>query len=413
MLNKRASSGDFRDGGGGGNSGGAAGAGARVDKSLVMRVEKVAATAQLWSLTPWSRVRRYKRVHVKGITLRLRQVNGILNFSFLALNKKGRRKSGVRGNVDHVRRQNRGNVTGGDGFGTGGGGSGGMEDPDGIRTDTEDEGNETEYEDEEAFGEQAVQAREGHEEGEEEEEEEPVAESRTLSGAHSDGPSTRSSSCSRLGFGGRKSLMPWATMLPATAPAVKGDEHQHGGAHDGDVNKSNIGARSTVDGRIISPRWSFSGPSAAARASRGDPRANSSSLSARPKTLAGQHVTGEPMPWTGRASHATGASLMPPSTENVGNLGVFKVLGEAFMRRFNAYCEQVSRTYGSASDACSIVSCYNNSPGLECVALGFSVCGHPICYLRRALRELQQYGVGIYHDGRGPKHQALPARYVT
>lgn len=359
MLNKRASSGDVRDGGGGGNSGGAARAGARVNKSLVMRVEKVAATAQLWSLMPWSRVRRYERVHVKGITLRLRQVNGILNFSFLALNKKGRRKSGVRGNVDHVRRKNRGSATSGDGFGTGGGGSRGMEDPDGIRTDTEDEGNETEYEDEEAFGEQAVEAREGHEEGEgEEEEEEQVAERRRLSEAHSDGPSTRLSSCSKLGFGGRKSLVPWATMSPATAPAVKGDEHQHGGAYDGDFNKSNNGARSTVDGRTISPRWSFSGPSAAARASRGDPRAHSSSLSARPRTLAGQHVTGEPLPWTGRASHTTGASLMtPPSAENVGNLGVFKVLGEAFMRRFNAYCEQVSRTSGIASDACSIVSC--------------------------------------------------------
>lgn len=348
MSNKRASSGDVRHGGGGGNNGGAAGAEARVDKSLVMRVEKVAATAQLWSLTPWSRVRRYKHVHVKGITLRLRQVNGILNFSFLALNKKGHRNSRGRGNVDHVRRQNRGSFTGGDGFGTGGGVSGRMEDPDGIPTDTEDEGKETEDEDEEPFGEQAVEASEEEEEGEEEQ----VAESRRFSEAHSDGASTRSSSCSRVGFGGRKNLVPWATTIPpATAPAVKDDEYQHGGANDGDANKSNNGARRTVDGRIISPRWSFSGPSTTARASR----AHSLCLSARPKTLAGQHVTGEPLPSTGGPSHATGASLAtPPSVENVGNLGVFKVLGEAFMRRFNAYCEQVSRTYGCASDVWSI-----------------------------------------------------------
>lgn len=30
-----------------------------------------------------------------------------------------------------------------------------------------------------------------------------------------------------------------------------------------------------------------------------------------------------------------------PSSENLGNLGVFKVLGEAFMRRFNTYSDQV------------------------------------------------------------------------
>ncbi|CAM9552775.1 unnamed protein product, partial [Hapterophycus canaliculatus] len=100
-ANKRASSGTLR-GGGGGEGGGGAGDGAsyaarlaaargRVNKSLVMRVEKIAATAELWSLVPWSSVRRYDRVHVKGITLRLRQVNGILNFSFVALKKKGRR----------------------------------------------------------------------------------------------------------------------------------------------------------------------------------------------------------------------------------------------------------------------------------------------------------------------------------
>ncbi|CAN0292681.1 unnamed protein product, partial [Ectocarpus sp. 4 AP-2014] len=97
-ANKRSSSGTARSGSDriGGDDGAtyaaglAAAARARVNKSLVMRVERIAATARLWSLVPWSDVRRYDRVHVKGITLRLRQVNGILNFSFLALKEKSR-----------------------------------------------------------------------------------------------------------------------------------------------------------------------------------------------------------------------------------------------------------------------------------------------------------------------------------
>lgn len=35
------------------------------------------------------------------------------------------------------------------------------------------------------------------------------------------------------------------------------------------------------------------------------------------------------------------------SSENLGNLGVFKVLGEAFMRRFNAYSDQVRNNGGA------------------------------------------------------------------
>ncbi|CAM9445283.1 unnamed protein product, partial [Discosporangium mesarthrocarpum] len=56
-------------------------------EDLLMRVSHVSATFRLWSMNPWSNVKRYESIHVRGATISLRQFKGILNFSFLALHQ--------------------------------------------------------------------------------------------------------------------------------------------------------------------------------------------------------------------------------------------------------------------------------------------------------------------------------------
>lgn len=305
--NKRASSGGVR-----GDASGIAAAQARVNRSLVMRVERAAATAQLSSLTPWSPVRRYDRVHLKGITLRLRQVNGILNFSFLALKKKGRRgransnascrgtgegsggsatssnwSSGDGRTSSSGGSKSRGNSAVMDGF-AGAARSGGMEDLDGIDTDEEDS-DDLDDDDEEDRGTNASSSTELSER------------TRRFSEAASDGSGRSLSSSRLLGFGARKFAAPCSTSVGKSGeqPIDQQDSYGNGGG---------------IAGKTTSPRCNF--PGAAGRAPLGE-RARSMSLSAHQR--------------------------QPPETfHGGGNLGVFKVLGEAFMRRFNAYCQQVN-----------------------------------------------------------------------
>lgn len=344
-ANKRASSGTVRRGGGGnggggddvtGDAAGLAAARARVNRSLVMRVEKIAATAQLWSMVPWSGVRRYERVHVKGITLRLKQVKGILNFSFVALNKKGRGGAGVgaaqlAAGVGDCGDGGAGGAGGGSG-GTGGGGrrnlssgggpggggvgalggvigaaaqeqsgGGSMEDLDGIESDGEctTDTDELFDDDEDSCCYELLEESEllagvagsgggggggvGVDHSDVDDAPELVRQrSRSSStAAATEEPSFRSQSSTVLGDAlvgaSRKTLAPWAA-------GRAGGGGGGGGSH-------------TPGERV-----------------------RSMSLSVRPKR----------------------STLRPSSSaENVGNLGVFKVLGEAFMRRFNTYSDQV------------------------------------------------------------------------
>ena len=377
-ANKRSSSGTVRRNGGGGGGGdavtsdqaGLAAARARVNRSLVMRVEKVAATAQLWSLVPWSSVRRYDRVHVKGITLRLKQVKGILNFSFVALNKKGRGAGGGGGRGGSAAPGAGGGVppfATGDGAGSAGDGSGGhtdhngrrnlslggagggglgslvgaataaaascgsMEDLDGIDTDGEyttdtedlfDDDEDSCFEHDQLLEESellsAVAA--GDDNGRVDAAPELVRQrSRSSSTAtametatETEETALRSQSATTLGgaLGGvaRKTLAPWATGRAGSGVGGGGGSGGGGG------------------GPPVAPGG----------------RVRSMSLSVRPKR--------------------SRSTMRPsPSSENLGNLGVFKVLGEAFMRRFNAYSDQVRcgavRWGGAVRMSCGRLMC--------------------------------------------------------
>lgn len=371
-MNKRASSGTASARGGDDGASyeaGVAAARARVNRSLVMRVEKIAATAQLWSLTPWSSVRRYERVHVKGITLRLRQVKGILNFSFVALKKKGR-KDGAGAGAAVGRNAAAAAASGGGGNGSvgacaggstdggrrnvnfGGGGavgpaggfvgaaapgqscSGSMEDLDDIDTDGEyaTDADTDEQEEEEKEEEDDDHGYEHEPVDDDAELPEEVGGSRGRGGAGSSGgvagaggkvdnvvsevnsrrrlqsdPRSSSSSSSSsttttdeaslrpqaaktfggtLGGGARRKQAPWAAGI-STGSAADTGAHSSGGD----------GGTSDAPGEL----------------------ARSMSVS------------------VGRKNFLSSSS----SSENLGNLGVFKVLGEAFMRRFNAYSDQV------------------------------------------------------------------------
>ena len=303
-----------RSGNGGGRGGSAAraadgsgpgGSRARVNSSLVMRVERVAATAQLWSLAPWSRVRRYDRVHVKGLTLRLRQVNGILNFSFLALNKKGQRGRAMNAgdNVDVAAataaaaaaapdgRRNSGFGGGRGAAGVGGWGApgegagrggGGIDDLDGIETDGEVDTDTTDEPD-------CPENEAGSTSGSGGETIVPTRRFSDTCGPYS------SLAGSGPGFGGLRGSPPWG------ASSTVGSD-----------------ARTT---KTMSSRWGGGG--AGSRSSRSISNSGTISRGVRSMSLSGR------------------PKREPPSSGNVGNLGIVKVLGEAFMRRFNAYSEQV------------------------------------------------------------------------
>lgn len=98
-----------------------------------------------------------------------------------------------------------------------------------------------------------------------------------------------------LGAGTRRVLAPWGTPAANTRASARSGSRGAGGGGGG----GGVGSQATHGAR-----------------------ARSASVSVRPKRSASPATT-------------------TASSENLGNLGVFKVLGEAFMRRFNAYSDQV------------------------------------------------------------------------
>ena len=284
---------------------------ARVDQSLVMRIDRMAATVHVWSLTPWSRVRRYKRVHVKGITLRLRQVKGILNFSFLALKKKPSPQCKPSENGDNASRR-RCNSRGDDGPGSSsrrrvsstcgrfGGAAQDDEtyDLDGIETEKEEESDV-----EEAFpgvGE-AGERKVGDSAIATVRETVPNGSERRLSDSNLNAETIRKLSSARFANGSTKAPAPCATIGNEAGSDKDVDRHQDCSGSRGGGGNGSTGCLYSTD------------PGIAGRIARRE----------RPSSVS--------------------LIVQQPATEPLGNLGVIKVLGEAFMRRFNAYCQQVGR----------------------------------------------------------------------
>lgn len=352
---------------GSGEVGAAAAAEARANKSLVMRVERVAVTGQLRSLVPWSRVRRYERVHVKGITLRLRQVNGILNFSFLALRKakdaggadggSGGVSGGNRGGAGH--RQQRG--SGGDGHSNSGSNSistSGMDELDlktTITLTTAEDGEEGAEDETPSLEDRRNQDEEEHAEELERERELFRQEEDELRTQHDDECHSRQSSFDTMSEGGsagggstggmrsvfrrgtrRRLPTPWA------ATAARWGERQ--------LRQKSNSARTTAEdgaGLLSSP------PPPTGGANRG--RSMSGTMKTTPiapvvrsqqqqqHRAQGQNLNSGVASRMSYTEGGAGGGRRESSrqSENLGNLGVVRVLGEAFMRRFNAYAEQV------------------------------------------------------------------------
>lgn len=250
-----------------------------VEESLVMRVERVSAVAQLWSMTPWSQVRRYKRVHVKGITLRLRQFHGILNFSFLALGRDKRYEAPRRNEPA---------------------GAGGDDD------------------------------RRGGEMGNLD-----LERSRETESAESvDGLSGR----------GRPTIRRYSST--GRSSPVQGSGLGQG--------LSQSERRASIESGLtpLSPlQWRHSGPctpggSRLRALSTGRPASGGFACWERDTSASSEREgNGSASPLrAGETSSrdSTGSRDSEKSHESIGNLGVFKIVGEAFMRRFNAYADQVS-----------------------------------------------------------------------
>lgn len=283
---------------------------ANANKSL-MRIDRVAATAHMWSVTPWSPVRRYKRVHVKGITLRLVQVKGILNFTFLALDKKRpprseQEASCKNANERHCRSRSTDNSSRGEsssgckieavGNGCGGPSRGlGMDDPDSVDADSE----------EGAHVEEALAKNEQREE-EAAEAAAPVEKKRRMSGTSMEAAIMRSLSSARPANGSRKTLSP-STTFEKGAGLGKSIDQQ---ATHQDCSRGTVGAED--GGSSIGTGSSRRGDSSAAGRTT-----------------------------NGRLTRSMSVCDQQPPAEPVGNLGVMKVLGEAFMQRFDSYCRQV------------------------------------------------------------------------
>lgn len=328
---------------------GAAAAETRANKSLVMKVEHVSATAYLWSFLPWSNVRRYRRVHVKGITLRLRQVNGILNFSFLAVRKaKGGRPSGA---IDS------------DSASADAGGYA-IEELDGIDSVEDDEQNwkkkrEREVLDQEnsppvinldTDGEHDLEgqreAEERGREGEDESDREMVRERgrrdeeteevriqnddseliRASFDTMSEGGAMRERGL-RRGLRGRRFPSAW---IPSENPSTKHWERQ-AHAKKGNVREPHGDVMAPVTAEL-NRRRSLSGSGSVPTSPEGQ------QPQLQLETPQGSGARGR----TGRADSEAGeGGTAGKPAENLGNLRVVKVLGEAFMRRYNAYAEQV------------------------------------------------------------------------
>lgn len=332
---------------------GAAAAEVRAIKSLVMRVERVSATAYLWSFLPWSTVRRYRRVHVKRITLRLRQVNGILNFSFLALGRlKGLHSEGPAGRSD-----------------------GGMSDLDGF-DDSPVAGSEPKPD----------PSAEDESQAEEHEKSSPVTGSCR---------GERGASEIEAGDGGGGEERGQQEADPAEEQERHGDEAEELRIHqdesesvrggfdtmsEGGGATRGRGLRLGLRGRRFPPSWIASGASSGRALERPAPPRNpktrdmngdeatpplgppnkrpppaekppAGTEQQQPRSRSGsQHLSGsggrngasEQAAVSGAVESAGGegeASGKP--AENVGNFGIVKDVREAFMRRYNAYAGQV------------------------------------------------------------------------
>lgn len=372
---------------------------ARGSKSLVMNVERVAVTAWLWSLVPWSRVRRYDKVHVKGITLRLRQVNGILNFSFLALRKSpeyyaasdshggggGGSEVGGAGNNGSTSDISGGISSSNSSSRNRGGGGGSIEDLDGIvLADASDEEEEevttlsSEADIAIAIGQQV---REGVGAGQQRlqgaatqhsRERDLMAEDATggeapdsprdsidtnvLTAASEGGVSSASTSRlgrlarSRFGNRGRRISAPAWGSDSSTKDTVQQRQEVGGAAPVGDGGgRSAIdaphdrrkSARSVQDGTSPPPKGGILSANGSWRSRR---HTIAATMEQHQPSGAEEFPSGARTPVSATFSTSAvggGAGAERSSTENLGNFGVVKVLGEAFMRRFNAYAEQV------------------------------------------------------------------------
>lgn len=283
---------------------------ANANKSL-MRIDRIAATAHMWSVTPWSPVRRYKRVHVKGITLRLVQVKGILNFTFLSLDKKRPPRSEQEANCKNANDRQCLNHSKDDSSkwesssgckmeavdnGCSAPSQGlGMDDPDNVDADSEGE-------------EHVEEALAKNNQGEEEAAEAaaPVDKRRRMSGTSMEAAIMRSLSSARPANGSRKNPPPSTTLEKGAGMGNIFDQQLN---HKG-CSCSAVGSE---DG----------GSSVGAGSSR---RGDSS--------VAGRTTNA-------RVSRSMSVFVQQPAAEPVGNLGVMKDLGEAFMQRFDSYCRQV------------------------------------------------------------------------
>lgn len=366
-ANKRSRSGTLRrKGGGEEEDAGVAEARTRVNKSLVMSVEKIAATARLWSLVPWSNVRRYDRVHVKGITLRLKQVMGILNFSFVALNKKVQDAGGgggVAGGGGGGGSVGDGSGGGGSGSGSGGPADGGrrnrsfgegidaegraggaelggfagaaaaaaagqstsrsMEDLDGIDLDGEYVDDIGEVDDDEEHGDDVCY----------ELEEEDAGLLGDVAGVGDGGGGAAREDRGRLGADGVPELVRRRSRSSSTAtmseetPLRSQSVTTCGGAGAAEGG----GGTETGGWRTLAP-WAPATNKSGGTGAGGGGGSNSG------------HAPGGRMRSMSLSVRPKRSTLPAPSSpENLGkaSLGVFKVLGEAFMRRFNAYSDQV------------------------------------------------------------------------
>lgn len=283
---------------------------ANANKSL-MRIDRIAAMAHMWSVTPWSPVRRYKRVHVKGITLRLVQVKGILNFTFLALDKKRPPRSEQEANCknandshclshgkDNSSRSESSsgckieavaNACGAPSRGLG------VDDPDNLDADSEG-------------GVHVEDALAKNDQGEKEAAQvaSPVDKKRRLSGTSMEAAIMRSLSSARPVNGSRKTP-------PSSTTLEKGEGL----------------------GNIVDQQATHQGCSCSAVGSEDGGSSMGTGSSRRGDSSVAGRTT------NGRLTRSMSVCVQQPAAEPVGNLGVMKDLGEAFMQRFDSYCRQV------------------------------------------------------------------------
>lgn len=385
---------------------------ARVDKSLVMKVDHMAVTAQLWSLTPWSRVRRYDKVHVKGITLRLRQVNGILNFSFLALRKSPGYDSGRSANASSDSSRvvlNRADSASGDGTTSNSAmRSGGMEELDGIEvagaaalTDNEEDASTLSSEEEFAApGQQVAVHQHGnsreHDSLADETADAPNSPRDSITTTNTWGGASAGSTASNGRLAGILARKNRRIFAPRTSSLKGSHVTTRANGRIGDVHPAHRKSSSARDaeGGMSPPPGALS----AAR-NRRIKRPAFVPFSGRNHLGAEGSANGSRAATPAAVGTSSGSSETP--AENRGNMGVVKVLGEAFMRRFNAYAEQVGGcACEGASCSIDVMRVRLSMPfgaGLFfcCSGSFFHECAQPICGLRGVCGSTRQLAHGV------------------